>query len=514
MLNASVGEDMKAPQILIIDLRSQTTLLLPLRLAELKVRVAVFEPKKARAWLKVNKPKGIILSGGDGSVNDPEAVLPPPEILRLGIPILGICLGEQWLADERGGKVESLPEKSEYGSTEIEIRSDTIDSILFQGLPYSQTVWSSHGDSVTKVPPGSKIDALNREGTVIEAFSDPKAKIWAVQFHPEVEGAEHGSKILENFVFGICRCKKDWFPADIIKTKRAKIARSIGTDKAIIGFSGGVDSTTLAAIAHNVTGVLIDAGQLRKGEPEEVIENARYAGIPLIVVNARRRFEKALAGVVSLKMVRKIFSKLYIKILEEVAKEEGAKVLLQGTLAPDLIESGATGADLIKKHHNVDLKTWLRQVHPLSAFFKYEIRALARVIGLPESVQHRNPFPGPGLFLRILNAPVTRKRLELVRFATAEVEAILKEAKLAKQIDQVIVALIAVKTTGIKGDHRSHKYPIVVRTITSSDFMTARGFHLPEKVERKIAERLTKHPDIVRVWFDPTDKPSATVELQ
>ncbi len=424
----------------------------------------------------------------------------------------------QWLAKTLGGIVESRESQREYGPTRAIF--DT-DNPLFQGLDRSQTVWSSHGDSVTVLPVSASQVARSLDTECCEGFqlANPLQKIWALQFHPEVKETLCGKSIFWNFVFGICGCQKDWQAQNLIAEIREQIVQEVGDGKVIMGFSGGRDSTTLAKLASAVLGerllaVCVDGGQLRLNESEEIQANAKHAGSRLIVVDARPRFAEAFANTVDAEEKRAVFKKLYTATLEEQAEKFDARFLFQGSLATDSIESGKTGGAVIKSHHNEGLQTKLKQVHPLHALFKYEVRALAQSLGLPESVCKRQPFPGPGLFTRVVGTPVTVGLLEIVRWADAQVTEILTRRGKMEEVDQLVVALIGVKTVGVKGDKRTYGYPIAVRPVVSADFMTAKGYHLPDEVEDEIVSKLTQHPEIVRGFFDPTPKPPATVEFE
>jgi GMP synthase (glutamine-hydrolysing) len=509
-------KSLEQPRILIIDLGSQYTLNIARELRGLGVRSAVLSPKKAGDWLKANQPLGIILSGGDGSVNDPESPVPPDSILHRRIPILGICYGMHWLANELNGKVESIPELKEFGP--VRVRLNTEDP-LFAGLDPQQDVWASHGDSVTVCPLGASQIARSLGTGGIAGFSNPHDKLWALQFHPEVIGTPKGDAMLSNFVFGICGCDKDWQPADIIGQIREEVIKAVAGRRAEIGMSGGVDSTTSGAIIGPALGdllfpVTLDTGFLRHQELPEIIANVGYAGLKTKVVRCQGRFERALAGLTDAERKRKAFKKLYTRILEEQAGRFGAKLLIQGTLATDLIESGTTGGDRIKSHHNVGLKTWLKQIAPFRNLFKHEVRALAKAVGLPDSVCLRQPSPGPGLMVRVVGTPVTHEMAEIVRWADWKTTEILKRRGEMEKISQLVVALFGVRITGVKGDGRAYKYPIAVRPIDSVDFMTARGHRLSPEIEDEIISELTKHQEIGTVGFFYTPKPPETIEFE
>ncbi len=513
---------MEQPEILIIDLGSQYTLVIGRTIRELGYRTIIVSPPRARTLLKTCKPKVIILSGGSASVYEQDAPQPPEEILTLGIPILGICYGMQWLAFKLGGRVTPSREHKEYGETFVRFE---VQDLIFKKMAQEGTVWASHGDSVAELPPGFRPIAWSNKGKIIAGMVSYKRKIWGLQFHPEVTHTAGGKSILERFLQKAGSCSKNWQPADVIEEIRAELRQAvIGHDgqakKAILGFSGGVDSTTLATIAQpifssNLLAICINAGNLRQNELEQIRANARSAGVQLKVVNAAKRFTKALSKATHSEHKRRIFRRLYKKILEQEAKKFSAEFIIQGSLATDIIESGAAGESaLIKSHHNIGLNFSIQELHPLRRLFKYEIRDLARQLGLPAAVSERQPFPGPGLFVRIVGKPVTAKRLAIVRWADNIVTEILKQFNIYDQISQLVVALECNRTVGIKGDGRSYGYTIMVRGVLTADFMTVRGFQIPEHVRREITSAVTKHPQIVRVHYDETNKPPATTEAE
>ena len=512
-------------QILIIDLGSQYTQIIRRSLRYLGFHSIILSPSKSSSWVKENRLKGlqgIILSGGSASVYDANAPKIPKELLDFAVPVLGICYGMQWMAYINDkNSVHKVKEGKSYGPVEVTLK----ESKLFEKLGNSINAWSSHGDSIKKVPQNKlqsfKVIATSRSGKVIEAMENEKNRLYAVQFHPEVEQTEDENIILNNFVANICGSKKDYFKKEVIKEIQEKTQKILGDGKAIIGVSGGVDSTTLAAILAPVLGkqlkaFLIDTGGMRKGEIEKIKNIAKSAKINLEVIDKyKSKFIKNIGQSIDAEEKRMRFREVYGEVFREVASSFSATHMIQGTLATDLIESGSAGKSaMIKTHHNVDLKLGIKEIMPLSDFFKFEVREMARMFGLNELLASRQPFPGPGLYLRILGAPVTAELLEIVREADHEVAEILKKHKLYDKISQTIVALLGINTVGVKGDGRVYGYSLVVRTVETADFMTVKGFYLPPKVCEEINSTLVKHPQIVRVFYDWTTKPPATTEFE
>ena len=505
------------PKIVIVDFGSQYTQIISRTLREMGFRSVIIPPQRLDDFIGAMSPKAIILSGGSASVYEENAPTIPKKILEAGTPILGICYGMQFLANELGGKIISSQHQKEYGEAMVSFETD---DLLFSDIEKESIVWESHGDSVGSIPPNFKIIAKSKNNGTVAAMSNPERKLWGIQFHPEVTQSVFGKDILKNFLVSISGCEVDWEPEDAIKEICEEVLEVVGDKKVIGGFSGGVDSTTVMAVlapalGEKLQGVCIDTGALRLGEMEEVKKNAEAAGVKLRIVDAKERFQKEIGNTTDAEEKRQCFKKVYGTILEEVAKEFGAEFLIQGSLATDIIESGHLGnAALIKSHHNIGLNLNLRELHPFRKLFKYEVRDLAKSAGLPESVSMRSPFPGPGLFIRVIGQAPTPERLEIVRWADSEVTKIIKKHNLYQDISQLIVALICVPTVGIKGDGRSYESSVVVRGVKTQDFMTVSGYQLPDDVRREISNVVTKHPKIVRVWFDETNKPPATTELE
>jgi len=508
------------PSVAIIELGSQYTLLIERILRELGIRSVILDPRRATSWLKENPLKAVILSGGAASVYDDDAPQPPAEVLSLrgedGQPIalLGICYGMQWLAHCLGGEVKAVLGNREYGEASINLCG--MPRGFFSDTPQRQKVWMSHGDSIISLPDGFSVLAHSDTGTIAAV---QKGSVWGVQFHPEVTHTPHGKTMLTN-ILRFAGCENDWAPSSVITSIQEDTVARLGNRRAIFGFSGGVDSTTVSAILapvlkERLLAVAIDGGQLREGELDEIQKHAKVAGANLRIMDARQEFHDVMTGVIDAEEKRRRFKKIYASLFVQAAQDFRATAVLQGTLAPDRIESGATGGAVIKSHHNVGLDMGnLLQLHPIDYLFKYEVRALAREIGLPESVWNRQPFPGPGLFLRVVGVPATPDKLDIVRWADARVREILVRAGTYDQLSQLIVAYMGVNTVGVKGDARVYRGSIVVRAVETIDFMTARGVHFSNDMEDEISAVLTGHPEIVRVWYDPTNKPPATTEME
>ena len=508
-------------QILIVDLGSQYTQIIRRSLRYLGFHSVILPPEKSLEWTKENKPKGIILSGGSASVYDSDAPIIPEELLNAKTPILGICYGMQWLAYIHDkDTIHKAKEGKSYGPVEIDFGSGNRGK-LFENLAESINAWSSHGDSVKSLPEGFVVTATSKDGGVIEAMENIEKRLYTVQFHPEVEQTEDENIILNNFAKKICGCVEDYSKKDAIEEIIKSTKEALGDGTAIIGVSGGVDSTTLAAILAPALGeklraFFVDTGGMRKGEVEKVKEIAEKAKINLEVIDKyKNKFVKEVGKTTDAEEKREKFREVYGEVFQEVAKSYGATHMLQGTLATDLIESGKAGnSAMIKTHHNVDLDLGLEEIMPLSDFFKFEVREFAHEFGLDELVSQRQPFPGPGLYLRVIGVPVTEELLELVREADDEVKQILEKHGLYNKISQTVVALLGVNTVGVKGDGRVYEYSIVVRNIETKDLMTTKGFYLSPEVCEEITSTLVKHPKIVRVFYDFTSKPPATTEFE
>ncbi len=504
-------------QILIYHLGGQYPHLIGRRLRELGVRSVILSAEQAHEFLENENPKGIIFSGGDASVYDRSSPQPSDRAFYKNVPILGICYGMHWIVWDSGGKVKSIPEEREYGPAKF-IPLEEKDPLL-KGVRDHSTVWSSHGDSVAELP-RSYIRIGRTIDNKIAAIRDSTRNIWGLQFHPEVDQTECGRQILKNFL-GICGATQDWLPSNLISESQEFIARSVGTNDVALAYSGGVDSTTVATLAKPVLGkrlhlFTIDAGNLREGELDEIRANAGAAGCETQILSRDKLFITRMHTTVDPGLKRDIFRELYNAVHDEWAQVMKIRHLLDGTLATDKIESKSLyGIEAkIKQHQNVGGSTYLEKIAPLSKLFKDEVRDMARTLGLPESVVMREPFPGTGLFIRILGILVSEERLALVRWANECVLGITRASGDAKKFSQLVVALGGTQTTGIKGDAPSLAYNILVRAVVTADFMTAYGYEISPEARREIKRILCKDREINRVFFDETNKPPATIEFE
>jgi len=512
-------------QILVVDYGSQYTLVIGRTLRELGMRSIILPPKKAEKWLANNSTKAVILSGSNWSVHDGDAPGLPKsfDIAGKKYTVLGICYGMQLIAHKLGGKVDRPHAHREYGPAIANI--NTSHSLFknvkdpHHGGTSKIEVWASHGDTVTNLPKG--FDSIATSGG-IAAMSDKNNRVMGIQFHPEVVNTKEGKKILQNFL-DISGCKKDWDPINLIHEIQKEVLDIVSRDRrnVILGVSGGVDSTTLAAILAPVLGkklicIAIDTGGLRAGELAELKVNTKSAGIKnLVVISASEKFIKNISTTIDGEKKRAKFRSEYQRIFEEQIKKHNAGFIAQGTLATDIIESGKAGKSaMIKTHHNVGLSWKVEDLHPFRNLFKYEVRELAKAMKLPPAVFERHPFPGPGLYLRVVGTPVSKDNLDLVREADKTVREILKKHKIGKDISQLIVALLGINSVGVKGDERVYGHSLAIRAVQTVDFMTAKGFYFSEEIVNEITQALTKHKNIVRVFFDMTPKPPATTEFE
>ena len=505
--------------VVIIDCGSQFTQLIARRVREMNIHSVVLSWDARRERVAEFNPKGIIISGGPDSVNDPDAIAVDRRVLDMGAPVLGICYGMQLLTKTLGGAVGS-GERSEYGVTRVR-RSG--DSRLMEGLPEELQVLMSHGDRVTSLPEGFRATA-STEGGVTAAMEDRAGHFFGLQFHPEVVHTEHGRDILRRFLFDICGCAGDWRLEDWVEGAVADIRRQVGEGRAVCGLSGGVDSSVAAALVNRAIGprltcIFVDHGLMRLNEAKHVV--ASYSGMGLSVrhVDASALFLDRLAGVTDPEKKRRIIGGLFIDVFDaEAAKIGEVDWLLQGTIYPDVIESGhRKGAVLIKSHHNVGglpehMK--LRLLEPLRDLFKDEVRELGRLIGVPDTIVNRQPFPGPGLAVRCLGE-ITKARLDTLRAADAIFREELQRARIYEKIWQSFCVLLPVRTVGVMGDGRTYNEVLALRAVDSQDAMTADWVRIPPEVLDVTAKRICNEVrGINRVVLDVTAKPPATIEWE
>jgi GMP synthase (glutamine-hydrolysing) len=522
--------DTGARPVLVVDFGAQYAQLIARRVREASVYSEIVPHTITAAEVAAKNPVGIVLSGGPSSVYAPGSPTLDPGILELGIPVLGICYGFQVMAQQLGGEVANTGLR-EYGATAVHIHGT--GGSLMSGQPVDQTAWMSHGDSVANAPAGFTVLASS-DSTPVAAFASDERRLYGVQWHPEVKHSEFGQRVLENFLHTAAGIPADWNSGSVIAEQVKRIREQVGSSRVICGLSGGVDSAVAAAIVHKAVGdqlvcIFVDHGLLRQDERRQVEEDyVASTGVRLVTVDAVDQFLDALAGVTDPEKKRKIIGREFIRSFENAAEAlvleahgEGdeIKFLVQGTLYPDVVESGGgTGTANIKSHHNVgglpeDLQFEL--VEPLRALFKDEVRAIGRELGLPEVIVERQPFPGPGLGIRIVGE-VTRERLELLRRADAIVRTELSAAGLDAEIWQCPVVLLAdVRSVGVQGDGRTYGHPIVLRPVSSEDAMTADWTRLPYDVLARISNRITNEvPGVNRVVLDVTSKPPGTIEWE
>jgi GMP synthase (glutamine-hydrolysing) len=513
-------------QVVVLDYGGQYSQLIARRIRDCGVFSELLPHTVPLAEIAKRRPRAIVLSGGPASVYAPGAPRLEPGLLELGAPVMGICYGMQLLVHELGGKVEQA-EVGEFGRSDLTVSEP---GRLLAGTPREQTCWMSHRDTVFEPPPGFTALASS-SASPVAAVEDTQRGIYGIQFHPEVVHTPYGQDILTRFLTDIAGCERTWSPASIVEDQIARIRAQVGDGRVICGLSGGVDSSVAALLVHRAVGdqltcVFVDHGLMRKGEGEQVVSAFRDTfGVPLVAVDAEERFLRGLRGVTEPEAKRKLIGAEFIRVFEEEAAkltnagEEDVRFLVQGTLYSDVIESGGgTGAATIKSHHNVgglpeDLQFEL--VEPLRALFKDEVRAVGAELGLPERLVWRQPFPGPGLAIRIVGGEATKERLDVLREADHILQEEIRTAGLYRELWQSFCVLPDIRTVGVQGDERTYGYVVVVRAVTSDDAMTADWARLPYDLLETIASRMINElREVNRVVLDITSKPPGTIEWE
>ena len=509
--------------VVVVDFGAQYAQLIARRVREAHVYSEIVPRTMPLTEILARRPKGIIFSGGPASVHVDHAPSIDPAVYRADVPVLGICYGAQLVAQQLGGEVRRTG-TGEYGRTAM---TRAHESVLLSGLPPEQVVWMSHGDAITRAPEGFTVTASSA-GAPVAALEDRDRAIYGVQFHPEVVHTERGQEILKRFLFDVCECRPTWTNTSIIEQAVDEVRQQVGSERVICGLSGGVDSAVAAALVHKAVGdqltCVFDTGLLRLNEGEQVEETfRRQFHVDLVHVKAADRFLAALDDVIEPERKRKTIGEMFIRVFEEAASDlatesqSDPRFLVQGTLYPDIVESGGDDNATIKSHHNVgglpdDMNFEL--VEPLRHLFKDEVRAVGEELGLPEEIVWRQPFPGPGLAVRIIGT-ITPERLEILRNADAIVVDEIRRAGLYREVWQSFAVLPAVRTVGVMGDGRTYEYPIIIRAVTSDDAMTADWARLPADVLERMASRIINEvPGVNRVAYDITSKPPGTIEWE